>query len=87
MLKYIIYGKASCPYCMKIIKKLTEAKKTFYVELLDGNPEKLERMKIKYNHSTVPIVIVKRQEETLIGGCDDTIKHLEQDDEDTTMPT
>ena len=87
MLKYIIYGKASCPYCMKIIKKLTEAKKTFYVELLDGNPEKLERMKIKYNQSTVPIVIVKRQEETLIGGCDDTIKHLEQDHEDTTMPS
>jgi glutaredoxin len=85
MLKYIIYGKASCPFCMKIIKKLTEAKKTFYVELLDGNPEKLEQMKAKYNHNTVPIVLVKRTEEILIGGCDDAIKHLEKEHEDATM--
>ncbi len=85
MLKYIIYGKASCPFCMKIIKKLTEAKKTFYVELLDGNPEKLEQMKAKYNHNTVPIVLVKRTEEILIGGCDDAIKQLEKEHEDATM--
>ena len=87
MLKYIIYGRASCPFCVKIIKKLTEAKKTFYVELLDENPEKLEQMKIKYNHDTVPIVLVKREVETLIGGCDDAIKHLEREHEVTTMPS
>ena len=85
MLKYIIYGKASCPFCMKIIKKLTEAKKTFYVELLDGNPQRLEEMKIKYNHTTVPIVLVKREEETLIGGCDDTIKYLELEHENADL--
>ena len=87
MLKYIIYGRASCPYCVQIIKKLTEAKKTFYVELLDDNPEKLERMKVKYNHDTVPIVLVRREQETLIGGCEDTIRYLEREHETTTMPS
>jgi len=85
MIKYVIYGKASCPYCMKIIKKLTEAKKTFYVELLDGNPERLKQMKVKYNHNTVPIVLVQKEEEILIGGCDDTIKHLEKEHEKTDL--
>ncbi len=88
MLKYIIYGKSSCGYCKKIIKKLLESKKTFYVELLDDNPEKLEQMKLKYNHPTVPIVLVKRVRETLIGGCDDALKFLEGgEDETTAMPS
>ena len=88
MLKYIIYGKSSCGFCRKIIKKLSESNKTFYVELLDDNPEKLEAMKIKYDHQTVPIVIVKRVEEKLLGGCEDTLKFLQEgEDEVTTMPS
>ena len=77
MVKYIIYGKSSCSFCIKIINKLAKSKKTFYVEMLDGQPEKLEKLKEKYNHYTVPIVIEIREEEQLIGGCDDTLKLLE----------
>tara|TARA_R100001443_G_C3336476_1_gene173536 strand:- start:74 stop:331 length:258 start_codon:yes stop_codon:yes gene_type:complete len=85
MLKYIIYGKSSCPFCTKIIKKLIEAKKTFYVELLDENPERLEQMKIKYKHNTVPIVLIRKEEEIFLGGCDDTIKFLEKEHENADL--
>ena len=81
----MIYAKIKCPYCMKLVQVLLEKKKTFYVEFLDSQPERLEELKSKYNHSTVPIVILKEEEkEKLIGGCDDTLsflKSLETKDE------
>ena len=39
MKKYIVYGRASCPYCIKVVNKLIRNGKTFYVEMLDDNPE------------------------------------------------
>jgi glutaredoxin len=79
MKKYIIYGRSSCPYCIKVVNKLLRKGKTFYVELHDDYPEKLEEIKKRYNHPTIPIVIVKESEEILIGGCDDTIEHLKSE--------
>ena len=76
MKKYIVYGLSSCSYCVRVVNKLIEEKKSFYVELLDNNPERLKLLKIAYEHPTVPIVIVKEEEETLLGGCDDTMEYL-----------
>jgi glutaredoxin len=72
MQKYIIYGKSNCPYCIKLVTKLAKAKKCFHIEMLDDHPDRLERLKKQYNHPTVPIVL--KITETLIGGCDDTLK-------------
>lgn len=76
MKSYKIYALGECPYCSRLIQALIDKKKTFYVEFLDGNKKKLEQMKNKYNHPTVPIVVLVEDKETLIGGCDDTLKIL-----------
>ena len=52
MKKYIVYGKSTCPYCIKVVNKLLRGGKTFYVEMYDEQPEKLEEIKkdtITYN--------------------------------------
>jgi len=78
MTKFIIYGRSSCPYCIKVITKLAKAKQCFYVEMLDDDLERLEKLKIKYDHPTVPIVIRVKDVEELIGGCDDALKLIEK---------
>ena len=87
MKSYKIYAKLKCPYCMRLVKTLYEKKKTFYVEFLDAQPDRLEKLKSIYNHATVPIVILEEEEgERLIGGCDDTLEFLKNSEsEDETV--
>jgi glutaredoxin len=79
MKKYIVYGRSNCPYCIKVVNKLLRSGKTFYVEMHDSTPEKLEEIKKRYNHPTIPVVTIQDNKEILIGGCDDTIAHLKSD--------
>ena len=76
MKSYKIYALGECPYCERLIQSLIDKKQTFYVEFLDGNKKRLDEMKKKYNHKTVPIVILVEDKETLLGGCDDTIAFM-----------
>ena len=78
MTKFIIYGRSDCPYCIRVVKKLIKAKQCFYVEMLDDDLERLEKLKMKYDHPTVPIVIRIEDIEELVGGCDDTLKLIEK---------
>jgi glutaredoxin len=87
MKKYIVYGRSSCPYCVKVVNKLIRKGKCFYVELHDNSPEKLEEIKKRYNHPTIPVVTIIDDKEILIGGCDDTIEHLKQEVSDATSET
>ena len=103
MKKYIVYGRSTCPYCIKVVNKLLRGGKTFYVELHDNNPEKLDEIKKKFNHLTIPIVTFiddsgycgevalnvdsKGNTEMLIGGCDDTIFHLKNEVPNDTSET
>ena len=87
MKKYIVYGRSSCPYCIKVANKLLRQGKTFYVEMYDNNPEKLEQIKKRYNHPTIPVVICIDEKEILIGGCDDTIDHLKEEVSDAASKT
>ena len=79
MKSYKIYALGECPYCNRLIQALIDKKETFYVEFLDGNTKKLNQMKEKYNHKTVPIVILIEDKETLLGGCDDTMSYIEKE--------
>ena len=79
MKKYIVYGRSTCPYCIKVVNKLLRGGKTFYVEMYDDQPEKLEEIKKRYNHPTIPVVICIDEKEILIGGCDDTTEHLKEE--------
>ena len=84
MKKYIVYGRSDCPFCIKVVNKLIRKGKSFYVEMHDDDFERLEEIKKRYNHPTIPVVIIKDSEEILIGGCDDTIEHLKSEvDNDT----
>ena len=87
MKKYIVYGRSSCPFCIKVVNKLLRGGKTFYVEMYDDNPERLELIKKMYNHPTIPIVVCKDEKEILIGGCDDTIKYLNIENTNDTSKT
>tara|TARA_A100001201_G_scaffold110464_1_gene94459 strand:- start:605 stop:886 length:282 start_codon:yes stop_codon:yes gene_type:complete len=87
MKKYIVYGRSSCPYCIKVVNKLLRGGKTFYVELHDSTPGKLEEVKKRFNHPTVPIVTMIDDTEILIGGCDDTIDHLKKEKSNDTSKT
>ena len=78
MSKFIIYGKSDCPYCIKVITKLAKAKQCFYVEMLDDNSKRLQELKTKYDHPTVPIVIRVEDVEELVGGCDDTLEFIKK---------
>ena len=55
--------------------------------MYDNHPEKLEEIKKRYNHPTIPVVIIQNNEEILIGGCDDTIAHLKDEAPDDTSKT
>ena len=87
MKKYRVYGRSNCPFCIKVINKLLRGGKTFYVELHDDNPEKLEEIKKGFNHPTVPVVTIIEDTEILIGGCDDTINHLKKEKSNDTSET
>ena len=87
MKKYIVYGRSSCPFCIKVVNKLLRGGKTFYVEMYDDNPERLELIKKMYNHPTIPVVVCKDEKEILIGGCDDTIEYLKTESNNDTSKT
>ena len=87
MKKYIVYGRSTCPYCVKVVNKLIRKGKCFYVEMHDEAPEKLEEIKKRYNHSTIPVVTIIDEKEILIGGCDDTIEHLNLEVSDAASET
>ena len=87
MKKYIVYGISSCPFCIKVVNKLLRKGKTFYVEMYDNHPEKLEEIKKRYNHPTIPVVVMQDNKEILIGGCDDTIAYLKNEVTDDTSKT
>ena len=80
MKSYKIYAIASCGYCARLLQAMINKKKTFYVEFLDDKQELLENLKDKYQHRTVPIVILREgNKETLIGGCEDALKILNKE--------
>jgi glutaredoxin len=79
--KYIvIYGRHTCPYCIKTIELLKKHSKVLFVEIdveptqLFAKQHLLEILKAEIGgHSTVPIVFDKG---VFIGGASDVEKHF-----------
>ena len=77
MKSYKMYVVSSCPYCIRLLQNMIDAKQTFYVEFMDGKEELLKEKKEFYKPPTVPIVILREGgQETLIGGCTETLRLL-----------
>ena len=79
--KYIIvYGRHTCPYCIKTVELLKKYPKVLFVEIdvepteLFGKQNLLEILKTEISgHSTVPIVFDKG---AFVGGASDAEKHF-----------
>lgn len=76
----VVYGRSTCPYCIKTIEILKNHPKSLFVEI-DTEPDKLfgkanllEILKAEIDgHSTVPIVFDNGK---FIGGSSEAEKHF-----------
>ncbi len=68
--KYIVYGRSSCPYCRDAKSLLERKKMKFEFVDLERDPEMLSRVKSHLRWPTVPVIIERRDPETmvLVGG-------------------
>ena len=72
---YTVYSKPSCPFCVKVVRAL-ELAEVQYVELkLDRDFTRAEFIE-KFGKTTFPRVLLNN--ETLIGGCTETVKYLRE---------
>tara|TARA_Y100001973_G_C5204272_1_gene340279 strand:+ start:2560 stop:2814 length:255 start_codon:yes stop_codon:yes gene_type:complete len=79
---YAIYGLKTCGFCSRAIKLLQEKGAQFSYYPLDEQQGIMEYMKKCYNHKTVPMVIYSvNGEEEFIGGYDDLVKHIRQQED------
>lgn len=75
---YHIYAKAACPFCVKVINLMHELGHEFVLTLVDNSPEYYHKLKRKYEHQTVPMVVEYSLDdnENFIGGYTDTEEHF-----------
>ncbi|MBC8451504.1 MAG: glutaredoxin [Planctomycetes bacterium] len=65
-MKITLYTSAFCPFCIRA-KSLLDGRKLDYTEhVMDSRQDELAKVKAKYGHPTVPLVLVDGK---LIGGC------------------
>ncbi|KAM3129342.1 hypothetical protein pb186bvf_018558 [Paramecium bursaria] len=70
--KVVIYGRDSCPYCVRVKKVFDGKKVTYDYRNTDANPEfekQRAELETKLNYDTVPMVFIGGK---FIGGCSDT---------------
>ena len=79
---YTIYGLKWCIFCLRAINFMQEKGLEFHYYPMDNQERVLKYLKEEYNHRTVPIIISNiNGEETLIGGYDDLVKHIRQQED------
>lgn len=75
-MKFTVYSKEGCPYCMKIKQVLELANLEHVVYTLDEHFNRDQFYKEFGQGSTFPQVILNDQEH--LGGCSDTVKYLQE---------
>ena len=81
-MRYVIFAKPSCPFCVKAEEFLTEKKQNFKtVNFQEDQQEILQEIKDAYNWNTVPIVLKVHDTAKieLIGGYTDLVESLKQE--------
>ena len=77
---YKIYGRSSCPWCVKACAALRDKELDFMFCDMDDSRQLLDYFKSTYEMKTVPIVVeidLFSEMEYVVGGCDDLIEYLE----------
>ncbi len=76
---YNIFGLKWCIFCLRAINFMQEKGLEFHYYPMDNSQVRLASLKDIYNHKTVPIITENiNGEEVLIGGYDDLVKHIRQ---------
>ena len=78
MVRFFVYGRSTCNYCVEAVRTLRDLKIEHV--FFDSEPDFLEEAKQFYNRETVPIVLKNNKRTgkvTLIGGCEDLKLHLD----------
>ena len=76
---YSIYGLKWCIFCLRAINLMQEKGLEFHYYPMDNHEDMLNSIKKSYDYSTVPIIIYNTNgDEVLIGGYDDLVKHIRQ---------
>jgi len=79
---YNIYGLKWCVFCLRAVSLLQEKGEDFCYHSMDSKEGTLNYIKRTHDHKTVPIVTKTIDgEEELIGGYDDLIKHIRQQED------
>ena len=76
-MKYVLYAKKTCPFCVKAEAFLQEQKKDFKIIDLEDHESVLQDIKEAYNWFTVPMVFAVGDEISFIGGYTDLIEHFD----------
>jgi glutaredoxin len=75
-MKFTVYSKDGCPYCVKVQQVLTMAKLDYVVYKM-GQDFTREQFIAEFGKgSTFPQVILNDQQ--IIGGCTDTVQYLKE---------
>jgi glutaredoxin len=75
-MKFTVYSKEGCPYCMKIEQVLELANLEHVIYTLDEHFNRDQFYKEFGQGSTFPQVVLNDQEH--LGGCSDTVKYLQE---------
>ena len=76
--RFIVYGRRSCPYCVKAEALLKERTQEFDFVDLEGDPRTLNEVKSLVSWPTVPVVVVRTSEGRLrlVGGYSELESYL-----------
>ena len=79
---YNIYGLKWCIFCLRAINFMQEKGLEFHYYPMDSQERVLEYLKKEHGHKTVPIITENiNGDEVLIGGYDDLVKHIRQQED------
>lgn len=75
-MKFTVYSKEGCPYCLKIEQVLELAKLEHVIYTLEKDFNRQQFYEQFGQGSTFPQVVLNDQEN--LGGCSDTVKYLQE---------
>jgi glutaredoxin len=77
-MKYIVFSKNTCPYCIKTIELLRERNLPFHVvNFEEAQSSVLEEVKTAYDWPTVPLILKKNEGSIeFVGGHTDLLEFL-----------
>ena len=77
---YVMWIKADCCFCISARDELFKQKVSHTINIMDDDLVRLDDIKEKWRHSTVPIIVYREDgEEELIGGHSDLKEWFKND--------